>query len=69
LRKNLRRARLNKDLSKKELAEKVGISERMYGYLESGESEGSIAVWQKLSDILGETINNLIIREEKEDNK
>lgn len=69
MRSNLRIARIKKKLSKKGIAKKIGISERMYTYLESGESDGSISVWQKLSSILDESIDNLIIKEEEIDIK
>jgi DNA-binding XRE family transcriptional regulator len=69
LRSNLRKARLKKDLSKKDLAALVGISERMYNYIESGESDGSLTVWQKLSSVLDDSIDNLIVKEEEIDVK
>ena len=69
MRSNLRKARLKKDLSKKDLAALVGISERMYNYIESGESDGSLPVWQKLSSVLDDSIDNLIVKEEETDVK
>lgn len=65
-RKNLEVARKSKLLSQKQLADKAGISDRMYRYLESGTSQGSLAVWSKLSEILGQPIDVLTKNEEEE---
>lgn len=64
-RKNLEVARKSKLLSQKQLADKAGISDRMYRYLESGTSQGSLVVWSKISEILGQPIDVLTKNEEE----
>ena len=65
-RKNLEVARKSHLLSQKQIADKVGITDRMYRYLESGTSQGSLTVWNKLSEILGQPIDVLTKNEEDE---
>lgn len=66
-RKNLEVARKSHLFSQKQLADKVGISDRMYRYLEAGTSQGSVAVWSKLSEVLGVPVDTLIknVKEDK----
>ena len=47
----LKNERLKKELTQKELAKQLNISERYYQAIELGEQQGSIAVWDKLEDI------------------
>lgn len=44
------------NLTQKEIAQKLGISERTYQRYESGEREGGIEFWVKLSELLGADI-------------
>ena len=53
MRERLRRAREGAKLSQKELAEKLGISERYYRMLESGARNGDFEIWDTLEDIFG----------------
>ena len=51
------------------MAEKIGIHERYYKSLESGERLGAIWIWDVIEDILG--VNQRFLREihpDKEDN-
>ena len=64
MRNNLAKLRQNKKLTQVEIANKIGISERQYQYLEAGTSDGSIKIWRKLKDILNaETIDCLLEQE------
>lgn len=47
----LKNQRLKKQLTQKELARQLNISERHYQAIELGTRQGSIAVWDKLEDI------------------
>lgn len=44
------------NLTQKEIAKKLGISERNYQRYESGQSKGDIEFWVKLSELLGADI-------------
>ena len=50
-RKNLKEARQKAGMTQKEVAEKLGIHERYYKSLESGERRGSIEYWDALEDL------------------
>ena len=52
-------ARHNCGLTQKELAKRIGISERQYQRLEYGKSDGSLKTWKILSDILKVSIEDL----------
>ena len=49
--KILKNARVNKGFTQKQLAERLGIGTRMYQYLEAGDFNGSIKIWDKLEDL------------------
>ena len=51
MRKNLKEARQKAGMTQKEVAEKLGIHERYYKSLESGERRGSIEYWDALEDL------------------
>ena len=51
MRKILKNARVNKGFTQKQLAERLGIGTRMYQYLEAGDFNGSIKIWDKLEDL------------------
>lgn len=66
-RKNLISLRQKRGLTQTEAALKIGITERQYQNLESGDSDGSVKVWQHLKELLGaKTIDFLLKREEEE---
>ena len=61
MRENLRRARKAKGLTQQAMADKLGIHERYYKALESGERLGGIDLWDRLEDLL--SINQRVLRE------
>lgn len=65
MRENLRNERLKKNLTQAELAKMLGISEKQYRRIEFATSDGSVKVWQKLSQLLGRTIDYLLVTEEE----
>ncbi len=70
MRQNLKQARKVSGLTQQAMAEKLGIHERYYKAMESGERLGSIALWDSLEDILG--VNQRVLREihhDKGDNR
>ena len=69
MRENLKQARKEAGFSQQTRAEKIGIHERYYKSLESGERLGAIWIWDVIEDILG--VNQRFLREihpDKEDN-
>lgn len=52
MRKKLKNARKEHQLTQTELAEKLDITLQHYQRLEAGTSEGSVKVWSKLKEIL-----------------
>ena len=61
MRENLKAARKAAGLTQQAMADKLGIHERYYKAMESGERLGSIALWDALEDVLG--INQRVLRE------
>lgn len=61
MRKNLRNARKAAGLTQQTIAGKLGIHERYYKSLESGERLGGIWMWDRLEDLLG--VNQRVLRE------
>ena len=51
MRLNLKKARQDAGLTQKQVADKIGISERHYQYIESGLRTGKIEMWDTLEDI------------------
>ena len=51
MRENLKNARKSAGMTQKQVAEYLDVHERHYKKLESGESLGSINVWDKLEDL------------------
>ena len=51
MRKNLILARKSKKWTQEQTAEKLGISFRQYQRIESGESQGTIELWDKIEDL------------------
>lgn len=73
MRENLRKARTEKNMTQKQVAEHLNIIERHYKAIEYGERLGSINLWDKLEDLF--EINQRVLREisenhlGKEDNR
>lgn len=63
LKDNLKQIRESKGLTKRELCEKTGISERAYLTYEYGEREPKISVIEKLADFYGVTVDYLLGRD------
>lgn len=61
MRKNLKEARQKAGMTQKQVAEYLGISERYYKSLESGERLGGIWMWDKLEDLF--SVNQRVLRE------
>lgn len=51
MRENLRNARLEKNMTQKQVAEYLHTAERYYKQIEYGERLGSIAMWDMLEDL------------------
>lgn len=51
MRENLKKARQDAGMTQKQVAEYLGIHERYYKALESGEKLGGIEFWDKLEDL------------------
>ncbi len=52
MRKNLQNARKAVEMTQRQVAEYLGISERAYQRIESGERLGTIKTWDRLEDLL-----------------
>ena len=63
----LKQIREERGLTKRELCEKTGISERAYLTYEFGEREPKIGVIQKLADFYGVSIDYILGRNAKEE--
>lgn len=62
MRKVLKEAREDADLTQRQIAELLGISVRHYQRIESGRSNGSFEIWDDLEDILW--VNQRKLRED-----
>ena len=51
-RETLKQARKGKGMTQQGMAEYLGISERMYKYIESGNTTGRVEIWDMLEDLL-----------------
>ena len=70
LRKNLKEARQKAGMTQQQMAERLDIGLRHYKKIESGETLGSIPLWDDMEDIL--RVNQRVLREihpDKEDNQ
>lgn len=73
MRENLRKARTDKNMTQKQVAEYLNVIERHYKAIEYGERLGSIDLWDELEDLF--EINQRVLREisenhhDKEDNR
>lgn len=61
MRENLRNARKAAGLTQKQVAERLGISERYYRFIEAGSRGGDFEIWDDLEDLFG--IHQRILRE------
>lgn len=61
MRENLKNARKKAGFTQQQVAEYLGIHERYYKSLESGERMGGIWMWDKLEDLL--KVNQRVLRE------
>ncbi len=61
MRKNLKEARQKAGMTQRQVAEYLKVGERHYKKIESGETLGSIDVWDSLEDLFG--INQRKLRE------
>lgn len=61
MRNNLKAARRALGLTQQALADELGLNDRYYKAIESGEKLGAIWIWDKLEDITG--IHQRILRE------
>ncbi len=60
MRNTLKERREALHLTQKEIARMIGITDRQYQRIESGEQDGTLKVWIKLRDVLKTPIDNLI---------
>ena len=60
MREKLQAARKAKGLTQQAVAEYLGISERYYGYIESGTRDGDFEIWDDLEDLF--SIHQRILR-------
>ena len=68
LRQHLATARKEKGYTQKEIAAKLGVSERHYRMIEAGTSNGTIPLWQLLVKLL-DAPNIDFLLEQKADNE
>ena len=61
MRENLKQARKAAGLTQQAMADRLGVGLRHYKKIESGETIGSVPLWDDLEDILG--INQRVLRE------
>lgn len=57
----LRKARLRKGLTQKQIAEMIGVSESYYCQLETGARRLSLPLAQKLAVVLGKSLDSLFM--------
>lgn len=61
VRENLKQARRAAGMTQQAIADRLGIHERYYKAVESGERLGAIWMWDALEDLLG--VNQRVLRE------
>ena len=59
MRKNLKEARQRAGMTQKQVAEYLGISERAYQQIETGDYVGKVEHWDKLEDLFNIYQRNL----------
>lgn len=57
---NLKEARLKKNLSQKEVAEKIGVAKSTYSLYESGNREPNVDTIKKIADVLDVSADQLL---------
>ncbi len=67
MRERLKQARLEKKMTQQQVADKLHIGVRHYKKIESGETLGSIPLWDELEDML--EVNQRALREIHPDTK
>ncbi|MCI8717324.1 MAG: helix-turn-helix transcriptional regulator [Lachnospiraceae bacterium] len=65
MRKNLKEARQKAGMTQKQVAEYLGISERYYRQIESGQRIGDFELWDSLEDLF--KIHQRLLRETSSD--
>ena len=60
----LKRARKNRGMSQKQLAEKAGVSPGLIGQLETGKAQASIRTLEKITKALGVSVCSVILEQE-----
>lgn len=58
--KKLLKMMIDKNMTKKQLAEKTDISFRQISKITTGESSGSLGWWRKAAEVLGVDISDII---------
>lgn len=53
MRENLKNARKAAGLTQQQVAEKLGISERYYRFIEADDRDGDFEIWDSLEDLFG----------------
>ena len=68
MRENLRKCRIEKKMTQREVAKRLNVTERYYKSLEYGERVGSVEQWDRLEDLFN--VHQRILRKnfDKEDN-
>ena len=61
MRENLHRARQEKGMTQKQVAEYLGITEQHYQRIEYGTTVGKVGLWDKLEDLFN--IHQRVLRE------
>ncbi len=61
MRENLRNARKAANMTQGQVAEKLGISERYYRFIEAGTRGGDFEIWDALEDLFN--IHQKLLRE------
>lgn len=67
MRKNLICERKKSNFTQAEVSTRLGITSRQYRRLEAGTSDGSVRLWEDLSELFGKTINYLLVNTKEPD--
>lgn len=69
MRATLKKARLDKGLTQKQVAEYLEISERHYQHIEKGDRTGDFTLWDALEDLFN--VHQRVLRDnhDKQDNQ
>ena len=60
MRQNLRKCRVAKGYTQKQIADLLGITVTQYQRIEKGTSDGTIKLWEKIKVLLAQSIDYLI---------